>query len=415
VVVDDKPEVVFENTVPRVYNGAKMIFGIENIPDRIRRGNPVPYQVITHDIVEEADVCIIGSGAAGAILASKLVSGIDGIEGKKVVLIEKGGYYDPEDFNQKEDSMMRLLWKNAGIQMTTDFGIQISQGECVGGSTMINDAVCFDTPPLIKQQWRDLGVNIDDEKWKGAIDEVRDRISVTRLTIEEINKNNNAMKLKNACDNHLPHPYVGERNERNCIDCKTCGDCHLGCHYQTKQDMCNTYIYDALDPKYSEKFKIYSNCDVRKINYEGDTATGVQGKFLQQGKEKFSITINAKVVILAAGSIASSSILLNNNIAKGKAGKGLALHPSTLLMGKFEEEVRASEGIPMAYSCHEFSVLNYQNNGRLHGGFMLESIFTPIYQFALLLPWKPDDKPNDQKEPVNGLMSDFQKKSPLMD
>ena len=40
------------------------------------------YQVINNDIVENADVCIIGSGAAGAVLAKELVE-----SGKNVVLI----------------------------------------------------------------------------------------------------------------------------------------------------------------------------------------------------------------------------------------------------------------------------------------------------------------------------------------
>jgi len=383
------PEHIRDYTTESVVDTTKkMIFGIENIPERIRKGHPVPYQVVTHDIVEEADVCIIGSGAAGAILANKIVNGIDGFEGKNVVLLEKGGYYDPEDFNQREVSMMRLLWKNGGLQFNTDLSVLIAQGECLGGSTMINDAVCFDTPPIIRDQWRnEYGVNIEDSKWADAIAEVRDKISVTRLTNDDVRKNKNALILKEACENHDP-PYAGANNERNCINCATCGDCHLGCHYETKQDMVNTYIYDALHDNNSKKFKIYCNCDVRKINDENGTVTGVEGKFLKAGTEKFSIKVNAKVIILAAGSIASSTLLLSNNIALGKAGKGLALHPSTLLIGRFKDEVRASEGIPMAYACHEFSVLNHENNGKQKGGFMLESIFTPIYQFSLQLPWE---------------------------
>ena len=324
-----------------------------------------------------------------------------GLKEKNVVLIEKGGYYDPEDFNQRESSMMGLLWKNAGLQFNTDLSLLIAQGECLGGSTMINDAVCFDTPPAVKKQWREeYGVNIEDEKWSSAINEVEGRISVTPLTDDEVSKNKNGLFLKKACESHRPR-YDGVNNKRNCIDCATCGNCHLGCHYQTKQDMVNTYIYRGLFAKNPNAFKIYCNCDVRKIEDENGTVTGVEGKFLKNyGTETFSLKVNAKVIILAAGSIASSTLLLNNNIASGKAGKGLALHPSTLLIGKFKdkEEVRASEGIPMAWSCTEFSVLNYPKNGKKKGGFMLESIFTPIYQFSLQLPWDIHEN----------LMKDFQ-------
>ena len=72
------------------------IFGLENIEKRKEK-----YSLITHDIVENADVCIVGSGAAGAILAEKLTN-----KGKSVVLLERGGYYDSEDMNQRELDMM---------------------------------------------------------------------------------------------------------------------------------------------------------------------------------------------------------------------------------------------------------------------------------------------------------------------
>ncbi len=42
-----------------------IIYGLEELPDRHEK-----YEVIKNDIVEnEVDVCIIGSGAAGAVLA----------------------------------------------------------------------------------------------------------------------------------------------------------------------------------------------------------------------------------------------------------------------------------------------------------------------------------------------------------
>ena len=139
----------------------------------------MPYQVVTHDIVEGADVCIIGSGAAGSILANKILKGIKeekdengviitkGVEGKNVILIEKGGYYDPEDFNQRGASMMKVLWKNGGGQFNADLSLLIAQGQCLGGSTKINDAVCFKTPDFIKKEWYDkYKVTIEDEEWE---------------------------------------------------------------------------------------------------------------------------------------------------------------------------------------------------------------------------------------------------------
>jgi choline dehydrogenase-like flavoprotein len=100
------------------------IFGIGEFEKRAES-----YKVIQEDIVRNVDVCVIGSGAAGAIIAEKLVAA-----GKSVVLLEKGGYYDGESMNQQENDMISLLWKNSGANFTSNLKIAIAQGSCLGGS-----------------------------------------------------------------------------------------------------------------------------------------------------------------------------------------------------------------------------------------------------------------------------------------
>ena len=163
------------------------IFGIETFEKRAEN-----YKVIQEDIVRNVDVCVIGSGAAGAIIAEKLA-----VAGKSVVLLEKGGYYDGESMNQRENDMISLLWKNSGANFTSNLKIAIAQGSCLGGSTVINDAVCFRIPELVIKQWNNLGVNISKEEWDYANDEVSNRIQVTKITDEELNEN--AKKLRQAC------------------------------------------------------------------------------------------------------------------------------------------------------------------------------------------------------------------------
>lgn len=342
------------------------IFGLENIEKRKEA-----YEVIREDILEEADVCVIGSGAAGAIIASKLAR-----NGLSVVLLEKGGYYDAEDMNQREADMIPLLWKNNGAIFTDDLRIVIVQGECLGGSTVINDAVCFATPKIIRDEWRRLGVNISDDEWDKAIDEVWRSINVSKVTYEELNKNN--LLLKKGCE---LKGYKGSENYRNCKECMQCGFCHLGCHYETKQDMLVTYIRAALHEP-NARIKIYCNCTAEEITHSNGIVDGINGKFIDKlNNVRFNIRVNAKVVVISAGAIASSLLLMKNGIAISKAGKGLSLHPAGHLIAKFDEEINAHQGIPMSYTCHEFGV----TNGR-YGGFLIEGIFLPIFQFAMGLP-----------------------------
>jgi choline dehydrogenase-like flavoprotein len=92
--------------------------------------------------VENPDICVIGSGAAGAGLAKELAEA-----GKKVVLIKRVEYHEGKDINQREVDMMPLLWKNVGFNFVDSLRIAIAQGCCLGSSsTIINVTVCFDTP-----------------------------------------------------------------------------------------------------------------------------------------------------------------------------------------------------------------------------------------------------------------------------
>ena len=343
------------------------------------------YKVISTDILCNVDVCVVGSGAAGAILGAKLAE-----SGKSVVVLERGGYYDGESMNQREADMIPLLWKNSGANFTSNLRIAIAQGSCLGGSTVINDAVCFRIPDIVIKQWQDMGVSITKDEWDQANDEVSKRINVKEVTEEELNVN--ARKLKEACENFL---YEGKKilhykNHRNCgpslsddslKSCVKCGFCHLGCHYDTKQSMLVTYIHDALTT--SHTYDVYCNCRADAITYENGVANGVNGTFIDSnGSEIYRIRVNAKVVVLSAGAIASSNLLQKSLIGGDKVGKGLALHPAPFVMGLFDEEIYGNRGIPMSYSCHEFGV----TNGQEKGGFLIESIFLPIFQMALAIP-----------------------------
>src|SRR5918998_664284 len=142
-------------------------------------------KLITKDIVSSVDVCVIGSGAAGAILAAKLAQA-----GKSVALLEKGGYFDGESMNQREADMLPLLWQNAAANFTSNLRIVIAQGSCLGGSTVINDAVCFGIPDLVISQWqKSAGVSISKEEWQEAIKEVSKKININEVTEEELNVN----------------------------------------------------------------------------------------------------------------------------------------------------------------------------------------------------------------------------------
>ena len=58
------------------------------------------------------------------------------------------------------------------------------------------------------------------------------------------------------------------------------------------------------------------------------------------------------------------------------------MHPVPFVLGDFPFEINGNQGIPMAYTLHDFGV----TSGVEDGGFLIEGIFLPPLQLSLLLP-----------------------------
>src|SRR4029077_6118548 len=68
------------------------------------------------------------------------------------------------------------LLNDGGLQMSTDTRFQVLQGKCVGGSTVVNNAVCYDIPEHSLQRWNDpdgLEARIHDKRFMKSFAELR--------------------------------------------------------------------------------------------------------------------------------------------------------------------------------------------------------------------------------------------------
>src|ERR1035438_5500987 len=93
----------------------------------------------------DADVCVIGAGAGGAVVAAELAEG-----GARVVVLEQGPHHDPGDFTARPPEMLARLYRDGG--QTTTLGtppILLPLGRGLGGTTLINSGSCFRTPPPV--------------------------------------------------------------------------------------------------------------------------------------------------------------------------------------------------------------------------------------------------------------------------
>jgi choline dehydrogenase-like flavoprotein len=304
----------------------------------------------------ETDFCIIGSGAAGAVLACSLAQRT----GRKVIVLERGRYYVPErDFTNREPGMIAKLYTDGGLQLSRDFDLAILQGSCVGGTTVVNNGICFRVPEPVLDQWQQLGAGLDRERLRRSFERVEKDIGVSPLDRTKIGKG--SFKFVEGCEKlKLDAKYF----QTNFKDCVGSGYCNIGCAYNRKLSMLMNYLPWAV----AAGAEIVADCTALKIETNGAKAKRVLCK-LGDG-ERFSV--NAKTIIISGGTIASSALLLRSGIRKN-VGTRVSFNITTPMHAEFDEKLDTFKGVQMC--CYL--------EGR---GFLLETTFNPPAASALIMP-----------------------------
>ena len=319
------------------------------------------------DLELTAEVCVIGSGAGGAVVAKELAEA-----GRDVVLLEQGGYYTKEDFTQREDEMMPLLYEDMGQRATVDQTVMILQGRNVGGSTVHNLCYCFRTPPPILEKWeREFGVrDLTPTTLQPSFERVEQMLKVKPIRPDEVNALNN--KIRQGCEKLGYNGFVTNHNREHCTQS---GFCLLGCPFDAKQSMLITYVPAAE----RAGARIFADCAVRRLVARGGRVRRVEGEVVDAlGRPHHRFAVRASVVVLAAGAINSPALLLQSGIANGnrRVGQDLHLHPSVLMSGMYDEDIYGYRGIPQSYYVDEFIDLEQDPDS----GYIL----MPVYGFPVM-------------------------------
>ncbi len=330
-------------------------------------------KTLSGDLELKAEVCVIGSGAGGAVVAKELAEA-----GRDVVLLEQGGHYTKEDFTQREEEMMPLLFEDMGQRATDDGAILILQGRNIGGSTVHNLCYCFRTPRPIVEKWRrEEGIVWTYEELIPSFERVEKMLHVQPIPESQVNTLNR--KIREGCEKLGFHGIVAHHNR---VNCTSSGFCILGCPFDAKQSMALTYI-PAADHAGA---RIFANCPVEKLETSGDRVARVVGHIADElGSIRGEVRVDAQVVVLAAGAINSPQILLRSAAAgrrNTQVGKHLHLHPSVLLAGIYDEDIYGYLGIPQSYYVDEFIDLERNPDS----GYLIMPIFGFPVATAAQLP-----------------------------
>src|SRR4029079_12118721 len=104
--------------------------------------------------VIEADVCVIGSGAGGGVVAAELAAA-----GKRVVVLERATPRVEAQFDGRELAGYAALFVDRGIASTTDRAIALLAGSALGGGTVVNWNTSLRISAAVADEWRAAGVD----------------------------------------------------------------------------------------------------------------------------------------------------------------------------------------------------------------------------------------------------------------
>jgi choline dehydrogenase-like flavoprotein len=309
------------------------------------------------------DFIIIGSGAGGGRVAYELSR-----KGARCLILEAGRSYSPDELPLGElETLSRLYW-GGGLELSDDASVVFTRGKCVGGSSLVNQALLNRFDDAVWSHWREQsGVWwLDAAHMNGHYDVVTSQIAHQTLGARQFNHNSRLL-----ADALVKRGFVAKGLVRAHRDCDgfNCMTCLGGCGRQSKQSSAVTTVAWAL----KQGADIEDGCFVEGIEVLADQ---VRVCCLKDGTRR-RYTCNE--LVLAAGAIGTTSILLRSGFHEKlpMIGKNFFCHPQYLSCADMGTTIDAHLG-------HFQGV--YSHDQRLRDiGIKIESSFLPPALFAQLV------------------------------
>jgi choline dehydrogenase-like flavoprotein len=340
----------------------------------------------------EADVCVIGSGSGGGVIAGELAQ-----RGRKVAVLEAGEYFNESDFNQLELWAYENLYLNGGAFPTAEGQFAIMAGANLGGGSTVNWMNCLRTRPDVRAEWaREHGLEgLDGPDYDRHLDAIWERLQVND---DCSHLNGPHQRLKEACERR-GHDFklITRNTDPDSYDPESAGYLGFGDQSGSKLGTLKTYLQDASD----SGAEILTGCRAERIVTENGRASGVEGIYLDTDGRRARVLVRAPQVVVACGSIESPALLLRSGIGGPATGDYLRLHPATVMLGVYEEDQRGWWGPPQAGLSDRFASLD---DGY---GFLLECPATGVAISAASVPWHSGHQHKEQ-------MSKFSRTSSLL-
>ncbi|MGH7653648.1 MAG: alpha/beta fold hydrolase [Gemmatimonadaceae bacterium] len=275
------------------------------------------------------DVVVVGSGYGGAVSASRLARA-----GLKVCVLERGEERQPGDFPESSLEGVREIqvdWADRRIgspsalfdfRVNPDISVLVGCG--LGGTSLINANVAITPDPRVwlDSAWPD-GIRADVET-RLAAGYARAREMLRPSPFPEHIPTPHKLTAIERSAKHMNAPFIRppiavnfeEGMNHVGVDqpaCNMCGNCVGGCNTGSKNTLLTNYLPDACN----HGAELFTGTVVRRLERRGKQWL-VSFDLLDAGVVRFgasSMFVTADTVILSAGSLGSTEILLRSREA----------------------------------------------------------------------------------------------------
>src|SRR4051794_1208098 len=268
--------------------------------------------------VIEADAVVVGSGAGGGVLAAQLAR-----DGRKVVVLEAGGYFNESDFTGLELHAYQEMFWRGGPTPTADMNVSLQAGTTLGGGTTINWTNCLRTTPWVREEWAgEHGLEgVDGADYDRHLDEVLARIGATDRTSD---LNGPQQRMKEGADKLGWHFSTVIRNaDVDRYSYETAGHLGFGDASGAKLSAEKTWLRDAAAG--GAEFLVRTRA--QRVFTENGAAAGVEAVYMGDDlTEQRAVTVRAPLVVVACGALESPALLRRSGIGGPAVGDYLRLH-----------------------------------------------------------------------------------------
>jgi choline dehydrogenase-like flavoprotein len=314
------------------------------------------------------DAIIIGAGVSGSFIAQEL-----GQAGWRVLVLEAGSSFTRTSYPRAEvDGNSQLYW-GGGVELNSSSTLTLLRPKVVGGGSIVNQALMdrFDDNAL--DSWSQVS-NIkyfNSTELKPWYEKAEAELQIQE--VPEKWRNGNAEIF---AEGFKKNGFVCKPLNRAQRDChfeqgNDCISCLSGCPIDSKQSTPVTTLRKAL----KSGVHLISEFEVDEIVH-GTEARLVKG----HTKAGLRISFSCKKMILAAGAIGNSKLLLKSGFKASvpQLGERFYTHPQYMVLGLYDHEINAHKGPLQSYKSAD---PNFRKSG-----FKLENVFAGPVAISMLIP-----------------------------